>query len=154
MRGGWVECTLAVSDEPVRTPPMVGRCQMAVVMHSNTWDRVLNRLRPDGTLILNTSFVTRRDVPAGPRVIEMPATEMGESLGAEMAGCMCVLGAYAAMTGFLEVELISRLLEEILPPYRHRLLEIDRNALRAGADFANRLPPAMAAAPALSGARS
>src|SRR2546425_726073 len=87
MRGGWVECTLAVSDEPVRTPPMVGRCQMAVVMHSNTWDRVLNRLRPDGTLILNTSFVTRRDVPAGPRVIEMPATEMGESLGAEMAGC-------------------------------------------------------------------
>lgn len=137
VRGGWVECTLAVDEQLIQTPPMVGLCQAAVIMHPSAWDRTLNRLEPGGLLIVNASLVDREDFPqAAGTVLRIPATEIGERLGAEMAGAMVVLGAYIEATGLVEVEAVKQLLEEVLPPYRHNLLQVDREALTAGAQYA------------------
>lgn len=137
VRGGWVECTLAVSDLPVDTPPMVGLCRTAAVMHPNSFDRTRTRLMHGGLLIVNSSLVeSYPDVPEAHTVLSMPATAMGEQLGAEMAGSMCVLGAYIELSQLVDRQLVKDLLAEILPPYRHNLLDIDRKALDAGAQYA------------------
>lgn len=136
VRGGWIECTLTVSDEPIHLPPTVSRSENCIVMHPAAFDMMAARLRPGGLFMVNSSLVERRDYPLDGRVVEIPATEIGEEIGHEMAGTMAALGAYVELTGFLKLDLVMDALANVIPPHRANLIEIDRKALTAGAEFA------------------
>lgn len=136
VRGGWVECALTISDKPVQVSPVVTAADSCIVMHKESYDRLIHRVRSDGLLIVNSSLIERDDYPASMKLIKVPATEMGEKIGHEIAATMCILGAYVQLTGLVPLADVKELLAQLIPPYRHRLLEIDRNALDAGAEFA------------------
>ena len=62
----------------------------------------------------------------------VPATDIGKDLGHVMVATMVAISAFAAETGLIEVSDIRSALAEIIPPYRHQLLEMDDAGLRAG----------------------
>jgi Pyruvate/2-oxoacid:ferredoxin oxidoreductase gamma subunit len=139
MRGGNTDATLIISLEPVQAPPMVGSAWSALVMHHEFAPPTLARLQPDGVLVLNTSVVTAEAIaglPGGVRLAAIPASELAIELGSPAAATMVALGAYAAVTGILEIEELVETLPEALPSYRRQHVAGNARALQAGAEAA------------------
>lgn len=67
-------------------------------------------------------------------VVEVPATELAGEVGSLMAASMVMLGAYAAMTGLVDLATLVATLPEILPAYRRQHVALNEAALRAGHD--------------------
>jgi Pyruvate/2-oxoacid:ferredoxin oxidoreductase gamma subunit len=144
MRGGNTDATLIIGLEPVQAPPMVGSAWSALVMHHEFAPPTLARLAPGGVLVLNTSVVNPETVPAlapalpaGVRTAEIPASELAIELGSPAAATMVALGAYAAVTGILQIEELTSTLPETLPSYRRQHVASNARALQAGADAAS-----------------
>lgn len=136
MRGGNTDATLIIGLHPVQAPPMVTGAWSALVMHHEFAPATLARLRPQGLLVLNTSVVTADvlpPVPAGVRTAAIPASELAIELGSPAAATMVALGAYAAVTGILDIEELVDTLPEALPSYRRQHVAGNAGALRAGA---------------------
>jgi Pyruvate/2-oxoacid:ferredoxin oxidoreductase gamma subunit len=140
MRGGNTDATLILSLEPVQSPPMVGAAWSAIVMHHEFAPPTLLRLRPGGVLVLNTSVVTpglMPELPPGVHTAAIAASELAIELGSPAAGAMVALGAYAAVTGILEIEELIDTLPEALPSYRRQHVASNARALQAGAEAAS-----------------
>ncbi|MDI2131191.1 2-oxoacid:acceptor oxidoreductase family protein [Yinghuangia seranimata] len=131
MRGGNSETTLVLGDAPVESPPTVGSAWSALVLHPAHAAGPLARLRPDGVLVLNTTLCVAASDHPGP-VVRIPATEIAAAAGSTNAVTMVALGAYAAATAVVRLDTLDAVLPDVLPPYRHRHLAVNRAALRAG----------------------
>lgn len=134
IRGTECECTLTIGDEPVRTPAILGSTWGAVAMHPSYFDRVQSLVEKGGILIYNTSLGGQMRSREDIEQIGMPFTEMATELGAPIAASLIALGSFAQHTGLVRIEDLCDALTEFIPPYRHHLLEIDRTALRKGAE--------------------
>ena len=71
------------------------------------------------------------------RAIQVPATEMANDLGSTATASVIMLAVYAAATGVVRIET----LEEVIPHAltRKDLIEVNLNAVQAGADFVRQL---------------
>ncbi|NUU24578.1 MAG: 2-oxoacid:acceptor oxidoreductase family protein [Streptomycetaceae bacterium] len=143
MRGGNSETTLVLGDRPVQSPPTIGSTWSALVLHPAHAAGTLAKLRPDGVLVLNTTLYAD-DVPHPGPVVRVPATELATAVGSANAVTMVALGAYAAATRIAGLDALTAVLPDVLPPYRHRHLAVNRAALRAGHDATEPLVDAWA----------
>ncbi|HWE57626.1 MAG TPA: 2-oxoacid:acceptor oxidoreductase family protein [Acidimicrobiales bacterium] len=132
MRGGQTEASVVVSDGRLRPVPILESAWSAYVMHPRYWPGVLDRLRPGGVAVVNTS-VTGPLEADGIEVIGVPAGEIANQVGAQMAAGFVLLGAYAAATGMAGLESLVAAMKELVPPYRTQHLAVNEAALRAGA---------------------
>jgi len=139
MRGGNTDSTLVVADRSITSPPILSRAWSAVAMHHEYWEPVRTRLRP-GALVLTTSTLFAGAVDRDScRVFEVPATELASGeLGSPMAASMVMAGAYAAITGLVELSSLDEAMRESLPPYRRQHADLNAKALQVGFDFAPR----------------
>lgn len=131
MRGGNTDATLVVGDAPVQSPPTVVDAWSAIVMHHEHWPSAQRRLRPDATVVVNTTLL-EADVWPGP-CIAVPAGTVALELGTATVATMVALGAYAVATGIVGVDTLVGAVPESLPPYRQQHRAINEDALRAGA---------------------
>jgi 2-oxoacid:acceptor oxidoreductase gamma subunit (pyruvate/2-ketoisovalerate family) len=132
MRGGNTEATVVVGDEPVMAPPTVGSTWSAVLMHHDYVEPTLARLRP-GSIVLRNSTVYEGDVGAEGIVLhDVPATELALGVGNIMAATMVMAGAYARVTGLVELASMEAAVSASLPSYRSKHVELNVAALRAG----------------------
>jgi 2-oxoglutarate ferredoxin oxidoreductase subunit gamma len=139
IRGTECECSLTISDSPIKTPAIISSAWGAIAMHPQYFDHVQSMMEQGGVLFYNTSlggtFLARPDIG----LLAVPATEMATKLGNPIAASLCALGAFAQYTGLVEVAHLRDALTEYIPPYRQELLELDRLALTRGAEFAKAL---------------
>lgn len=151
IRGGLCECYSTISDSPVTSPPLFSACTGAIVMHPQSLPRGLEgRVLPGGLYLVNITLVNSTLVPDGQaqrddyKVLQIPATSIARELGNVLAASMVAIGAYAAATELLEPEELARRLNEVLPPYRSALIELNRKAIAAGAAFVGTTTPGAA----------
>jgi 2-oxoglutarate ferredoxin oxidoreductase subunit gamma len=133
MRGGNTEATLVVSDGSIEAPPTAGSAWVALVMHHDYAEAVLQRVRAGGVLLVNTS------VWGGPtdrdrfEVVEVPATDEAVEVGNVLTAAMVMLGALAAVSGLVSLDALGRAVTRCVPPYRRQHVEANILALAAGA---------------------
>jgi 2-oxoglutarate ferredoxin oxidoreductase subunit gamma len=149
MRGGETEATVIVADGPIESPPTISRAWSAIVMHHEHSAPTLRRLRPDGMVLVNSTVVgdALDPPPAAATVVGVAATELAGEVGSLMAASMVMLGAYAAVTGLVDLEALVDALPVTLPAYRRQHVPLNEAALRAGhaavePGVAPSLPPA------------
>lgn len=136
VRGGKCECTVIVSDPGETVPSQIVLDPMAViVVHPESFQRRHDQLRPGGLLLINTSLVKARPSRADLLAVDLPASQIAERVGHLLAANFVILGAFLELTGLVPPEAVLDRLRETLPPYRHHLIEIDRQAMAAGAEF-------------------
>lgn len=134
MRGGNTDATVVISDEPIEAPALVSRTWSAIAMHHEFWDPLRPKIRPDGVVLLNsTVFEPDPQLPESVRVVEVPATERAGELGNLMVASMVMVGAYAALTGVVEVDACVAAMRESIPAYRSQHVPANEDAIRAGA---------------------
>jgi Pyruvate/2-oxoacid:ferredoxin oxidoreductase gamma subunit len=68
------------------------------------------------------------------RVFEIPATDLAAGLGLPMAASMVMAGAYAGVTGLVELDSVIAGMRESLPPYRQQHAAGNERAIRVGFD--------------------
>jgi Pyruvate/2-oxoacid:ferredoxin oxidoreductase gamma subunit len=132
MRGGSTAATVVVGDGPVYTPPDVDEAWGAIAMHHDNWDRVRDRMRAGGIVLVDSHvFQGELDVPQC-TVVPIEATLVATDLGYAQAASMIALGAFASATRLVTLESLTTAAHEVLPPYRTQHAEANAAALTAG----------------------
>jgi Pyruvate/2-oxoacid:ferredoxin oxidoreductase gamma subunit len=139
MRGGNTEATVVVADGPVESPPTISAAWSVILMHHDFSDRALTCLRPGGVALVNATVFDRAFDRAPFTVIDVPATSIALDLGNLMVASMVMAGAYAAVTGLVEMPALCAAARAALPPYRAQHADHNDRALAAGYDAAPRL---------------
>ncbi len=140
MRGGRTDSSVVVADGPIDAPPLVSHLWSVIAMHDAFWlpnvegRGVEVKLRPGSVVLRNSStFETNLDRERF-RVFDVAATEIALGLGNEMMGAMVMVGAYAGITGLLDVESAIEGMRQSVPPHRTQHVERNEAAIRAGFD--------------------
>jgi 2-oxoglutarate ferredoxin oxidoreductase subunit gamma len=145
MRGGNSDSTLVVADGAVEAPPLISSSWSAIVMHHKFWLPLSGKLRVGGVAVINSSLFEGELDHTRYRVFEVPATDLATDLGVPLAASMVIAGAYAAVTGLVEVESLVDGMRESLPPYRQQHAVGNERAIRAGFDSAEQSGSRLAA---------
>jgi 2-oxoglutarate ferredoxin oxidoreductase subunit gamma len=131
MRGGQTEASVVVADERIRSVPILESVWSAYVMHARYWPGVAARLRSGGVVVANSTVVD--DLHAGEwQVFAVPAGDLAVDAGGVMSAGFVLLGAYAGVTGVVDVDSLVAAMRQLIPPYRAQHLTVNEAALRAG----------------------
>ncbi len=132
VRGGTAHCMVRISDKPIASP-LVEIPSAIIVLNKPSLLKFENKVRPQGTVIVNSSLidekVTREDV----KVYYVPCTDLANQLGDMKGANMVALGALVKSWGFLPVDVVKEALKDMLPPYRHKYIPLNQKALEEGA---------------------
>jgi 2-oxoglutarate ferredoxin oxidoreductase subunit gamma len=135
MRGGKARCTVVVSDQEIGAP-LVRRPSAAIVLNIPSMKAFEPTVKPGGVLVVNSSMVPDESERDDLQVIYIPASDTATELGnVRMANVLC-LGALVAATGVVSLEAVERALDDHLPERHRHLLDLNKQALRRGAAFA------------------
>ena len=131
VRGGTVHVTVVSSDERISSP-FVPHPTAAVIMNRPSLDRFEPLLAPGALLVYNTSLIDREPARQDLRLVPVPANEISDAVGMSRAVTLVALGAYAAATGSVDLDLLMAALARVLSPERHNLLPANRTAIEEG----------------------
>ena len=146
MRGTKCECTLSIADEPVTAPPLVSKPDVAIIMHPNpptklhgtareSFQAITSTIKPGGLAIVNSSLLDTPNVEFRSDIewLLIPVTDVGKALGHAMVATMVAISAFAIETRMVPLDYVRHALTDVIPAYRHKLLEMDNAGLDAGA---------------------
>jgi 2-oxoglutarate ferredoxin oxidoreductase subunit gamma len=137
MRGGTANCTVIIADEEIGSPT-VRNPQATMAFNLPSFDKYEALTKSGGVLVVNASLVDRGFWREDLQAVLIPANEMAESLGDKRMTNMIMLGALLGILPVLPIEAIEKALTDHLPERHKRLLPMNFQALRQGAEFARK----------------
>ena len=134
MRGGTANCTVLISEEEIGSP-IVSHPKTLIAMNQPSLDKFEPNVNEDGVIILNDSLIERKLSRNDVNVIRIPADDIADKLGNSRAANMVVLGAYVKKSGVVKMETIFKALEKALTGRNQKLMDINKKALKQGAEL-------------------
>jgi 2-oxoglutarate ferredoxin oxidoreductase subunit gamma len=133
MRGGTANCTVLLSDEPIGSP-VVDNPTALVAMNLPSLDRFEKTVTTAGTIVVNSSLITRPIERDDVRVLRVPANNIAVSLGNPQVANIVALGAVVKATGIIPFELIKSAIARMFGQnmYSAKLIAVNEQALNAG----------------------
>lgn len=135
MRGGTAHCTVIVSDEEIGSP-IVKNPQAVIVMNLPSLDKYEPLVKEGGVLVINSSLVDRVTEREDVSVVEVPANEIAEQLGNQRLANLVMVGALLNKMPVLDLEAISKSIENHIPERHKALIELNKKALKTGFELA------------------
>ncbi|MBN1913350.1 MAG: 2-oxoacid:acceptor oxidoreductase family protein [Candidatus Omnitrophica bacterium] len=134
VRGGTAYCMVVISDEEIGSP-YINEADILVSMNEPSLYKFKKRLKKEGILIVNSSLLNK--LSAGRKARNAyPFSDIALGLGNIKVANMVALGAYLALTKKSALKKnILRVIEEIAPPDKKGLVEINKKALLTGAQL-------------------
>ena len=131
-RGGSSKSEIIVSDEEIDYPKVM-RLDLLLAMNQRSCDEFYPDLKPEGLLIVDSTFVTQ--VPS-PKAFQVPFTRIArEKFKREVVANIIALGALAQLTPIVSAKAVESAVLARVPKGTEKL---NRDALRAGMDAAKR----------------
>jgi len=134
MRGGTANCIIHISDEPIISP-IISNFDTVVALNQPSVDKFESRVKPGGTLIYETSTVNRPPTRTDIKIIPVDANETAIKMGNQKIFNMIVLGAFVAERKVVAPEGIEGGLKHELPERHHKLIPMNMEAFKKGAEF-------------------
>jgi 2-oxoglutarate ferredoxin oxidoreductase subunit gamma len=134
MRGGTANCTVVIADEEIGSP-LVRHPQAFIAMNLPSLGKYESTIRPGGVVVINSSVIPREAARDDVQSIMIPGNEIAEELGDRRMTNMVLVGGLLANLPVLSLEAVGRALEAHLPVRHQRLLPLNLQALRRGAEF-------------------
>ena len=131
-RGGSSKSEVIVSDEEIDYPKAM-KLDVLLAMNQKSCDEFYPDLKPEGLLIVDSTFVTQ---PPIPRAFQIPFTRIArEKLKREMVANIIALGAFSQLCPLVSPKAIESAVLARVPKGTEKL---NRDALRAGIAAAKR----------------
>jgi len=134
MRGGTANCTVIVSSSRIPSP-LSSKPDTIIVMNLPSLEKFTPRVKPGGTVFVNSSLISREVERDDVEVIKIPANQIADEIGNSKVANMVMLGAYLGKKNIVEMETIKESLKSVLPERRHHLIPINLEALERGASL-------------------
>jgi 2-oxoglutarate ferredoxin oxidoreductase subunit gamma len=132
-RGGSSKAEVIVSDEEIDYPKAM-RVDLLLAMNQKALDEYYEDLKPDGLLIVDSTFV--KTVPV-PKAVQIPFTRIArERFNKEMVANIIALGAISELTSIVSRKAIEAAVLDRVPKGTEKL---NRDALKAGMTAAKRV---------------
>ncbi len=130
MRGGTCNCTVVVSDRPIGSP-MSRNPHGLVALNLPSLDKFEDKVRPQGTIVINTSLINRLPARTDVLTVAVPANELALQAGTAKAANMVALGAFIGATGLATLEQVRAIIEKTFAS-KPKVIESNRTALARG----------------------
>ena len=134
MRGGTANCTVLISTKEIGSP-IVSHPKALIAMNQPSLDKFEPNVREDGLIILNSSLIKHKVKRNDVDIIRIPADDIADKLGNSRAANMVVLGAYVKKSRVVKLETIFKALEKALAGRNQKLIDINKKALKQGAEL-------------------
>lgn len=135
MRGGTANCGVTISDIPISSP-MVTEPTAVIIMNEPSLNKFVPTVKPGGLVFINESLVQNPKIERDDLIVyKIPANELAEELGNFRVGAIVMLGAVIAVTDMVSFDSVEESLRNVLPPHRHKLIPLNRQALEKGAEY-------------------
>lgn len=132
VRGGTANCQVIMSSEEIASP-IIEHADSLILMNQPSTDRFIPILTTSGVAIINSSL---SDVPDDPRVMALPASEMGLAAGSERSANIVMFGAFLRRKGLLALDEAKKYIAAAsLERMGKKAEEINLKALQTGWDF-------------------
>ena len=135
MRGGTANCSVCLSSRPVGSP-LVLEPDALVVMNNPSYDKFIDTVVPGGTVVIDSALVDRRTARTDITALYVPATRLAQENGIGKLANLIALGALWKATGFTTAEALDAAIVKVVPPSKPELVELNRKAIRIGAEAA------------------
>lgn len=130
VRGGTSHCMVVISDEEIGSP-YIDKADTLIVMNEPSLVKFKARLKKKGLLIANSSLISKGK-SKNPSAFYYPFTDIAERLGNIKVANMVALGCLIARKYIINSKSVFRAMEELAPPDKKRLIEINKRALIEG----------------------
>jgi 2-oxoglutarate ferredoxin oxidoreductase subunit gamma len=131
-RGGSSKSEVIVSDEEIDYPKAM-KLDLLLAMNQKSCEEFFPDLKPEGTLIVDSTFVTQ--VPT-PKAYQIPFTRIArEKFKREVVANIIALGALSQLTSMVSPKAVEAAVLAKVPKGTEKL---NRDALRAGMNAAKR----------------
>ena len=134
MRGGTANCTVIISSEEIASP-VVHYPKSVIAMNEPSLDKFEETVQKDGLIVVNSSLVEREVNRNDVAVVRVPANDIANKLGNLKVANMVILGAYVKKLGLVKLETIFKVLEKTLTGPKQKLININKEALKLGAEL-------------------
>lgn len=141
MRGGTAYCSIVISDSAIGSPVIV-RPDILTVMNSPSLLRFADSVKPEGTLIINSSLVEERSTRTDIKQVCLPMNKVAEELNQPRALNCVALGVMAGTCPIIEKEAFVMAINTLLGKKfaaKPTLLELNRQAFLTGYDSAQKV---------------
>ena len=127
MRGGTANCTVVVSDQPIRCP-LIDEADVLVVMNLPSLLKFESLVAPGGLLIVNSSLVPEKAKRDDIRVRYVPANDDAMGLGNDKAANMVMLGAIIKETGIVRPDTVREEIRHMFSGRKEKFLPMNLSA--------------------------
>jgi 2-oxoglutarate ferredoxin oxidoreductase subunit gamma len=134
MRGGTANCTVIISSEEIASP-VVPYPKSIIVMNKPSLDKFEATVQKDGLIIINESLIDQKVKRDDVRIVRVPANDIAKKLGNLRVANMVALGTYVKKSGVVKLKTIFKALEKVLAGRNKKLLELNKEALKQGAEL-------------------
>lgn len=138
MRGGTANCSVCLYDEPIGSP-QVTRPNIFVAMNQPSYDKFIDKVKPNGTVIVDSTMVSHKSKREDINVCYVPATEIAQQNGLKGMANLVLLGQLFEMTKVISVEMAKKALEKTIPAKKKDLLGSNIQAFELGRTFGKKI---------------
>lgn len=131
MRGGTANCSVIVSDEEVGSP-IVDMADAVVAMNGPSLDKFEHKVRPGGTLVINSSIIDRKSDRDDINVIYCDANKIAEEIGNPKGANVAILGALMSKDPIVDDDKMSEAIKLELGEKKAKFLAGNMAAYQAG----------------------
>lgn len=134
MRGGTVNCEIVMSDDEVSEVNKAD-ADFIVALNQASFDKFLPKIKHGGCMIANSTLVTETKTRSDIKYVFAPITKSADELGNVRMANILALGILAKVSGLLDIEILEKALDTVIPPHRKNLLPLNLKALKIGYEY-------------------
>lgn len=131
MRGGTANCYVVISDDEIGAPIM-DACEDLIVMNDPSLNKFIGKLKPGGTLFINSSIVHSDPGRDDITVVKAPVTELSLEMGNPKVLNIIMLGVYIGYTQVVSEEVILEGIRNKIGKKKPQLLPLNEEAFAKG----------------------
>ncbi len=126
-RGGRASCQVVISEE--MSSPVISLADTVLVLDEASFNDYASRVKPGGTLIVNSSMVSQRSARTDITVVEAPFTAIATEVGSARSSNMVALGTVAKTLSIIDLDDLRQIVRARMKP---ALVDLNVKALEAG----------------------
>ena len=131
MRGGTVNCEIVVSDDEVSSVHKQDT-DYALVLNQQSFDKFVERVKPGGTIIANSTLVAETKPRSDIEYVFAPMGELANNLGTSKVTNMVALGVLSSVADVVDKEFLALGFEKVMGEKKKDLLPLNKKALETG----------------------
>ncbi len=136
MRGGTANCNVILSDTPVGSP-IITTPDVLIAMNLPSLQKYVNTVAKGGQIYIDSSLIDIKVERDDVEVFYIPATQMAKDEGIGTLANMIIVGHLLENHPELSFEGAAAVVENLVPPKKAALKELNMKALSLGKDYKN-----------------